>query len=413
MNEKKINELLAKGKKLYEDGLAIESAAKAAGRDMTAEELKKVSGLWEESLEAKREADKLHELDTKRAALDSQFNQVIRPTPVSGQDDPASKALTGDTQFKLVEKVIREKGLVAGQAFTLDEQKTLSRLTGENGGFWLGEQFSTEVVTLLRNLLHLRQLCRVIPTNASKFVLPTGRVRTSFNWRPDNSNVTPGSPTSPAGQIEFSPHTCMTVLQIPNELLQDAAFNLRSFILDELTWGMSEEEEKKFLNGTGSGEPKGLLMAGGLTGQDAETSGASTIVSNDIQGLPMKLLAQYRANGSWLIPRVFLSQIMLLKDSTNRYLWQPDFSKPGAPITLVGYPVRESEYFPTMSTTGDPFLIFGDFRRGYTIVDRIELEVKVLNELYATANQTGVLLVKRTDGQIVDKNALIRLNRKA
>jgi len=97
---------------------------------------------------------------------------------------------------------------------------------------------------------------------------------------------------------------------------------------------------------------------------------------------------------------------------TGNFIWQPGLAA-GQPSTLLEYPILESEFMPDSYTgsSGDPMALFGDFS-WYWIIDRTDLMVLRLNELYAANDQIGVLLRRRTDGAPVMAEAFIRLNRK-
>ena len=68
----------------------------------------------------------------------------------------------------------------------------------------------------------------------------------------------------------------------------------------------------------------------------------------------------------------------------------------------------ESEYAPATITTGLYTAILGDFSN-YWIADALDMQLKVLNELYAENNQIGYILRKETDGMPVLEEAFARL----
>ena len=62
-----------------------------------------------------------------------------------------------------------------------------------------------------------------------------------------------------------------------------------------------------------------------------------------------------------------------LKDGHNNYLWQPSYQA-GQPETILGRPVVEALDMPNIVSGATP-IIFGDFRAGYRIYDRVGLDV--------------------------------------
>ena len=92
---------------------------------------------------------------------------------------------------------------------------------------------------------------------------------------------------------------------------------------------------------------------------------------------------------------------------TGDYLWQPAVVA-GEPDTLIGRPVRKSEYVPNTMTTGQYVGIVGDFSY-YWIADVLAYQIQRLVELYAESNQTGYIGRKEADGQPVLAEAFARV----
>ncbi len=67
------------------------------------------------------------------------------------------------------------------------------------------------------------------------------------------------------------------------------------------------------------------------------------------------------------------SAIRKFKDAEGNYLWAPPLAADRA-ATLMGFPVTEAEAMPDLSA-GSLSVAFGDFRRGYLVVDRLGLRV--------------------------------------
>ena len=97
-----------------------------------------------------------------------------------------------------------------------------------------------------------------------------------------------------------------------------------------------------------------------------------------------------------------LSAIRRFKDTTGAYIWQPTLTA-GQPSTLLGYPVAEMEEAPDMAT--DAYAVmFGDFARGYLIVDRVG--VRVLRDPYSAKPYVLFYVTKRVGGGIQNFDAV-------
>ena len=75
----------------------------------------------------------------------------------------------------------------------------------------------------------------------------------------------------------------------------------------------------------------------------------------------------------------------------------------GQPASLMNFPVAESEAMPDIAS--DTYSIaFGDFRRGYLIVDR--MGVRVLRDPYTAKPYVLFYTTKRVGGGVQDYDAI-------
>jgi predicted phage gp36 major capsid-like protein len=78
--------------------------------------------------------------------------------------------------------------------------------------------------------------------------------------------------------------------------------------------------------------------------------------------------AQYRPNGRFVMNRRTVSAVRKFKDADGNYVWSPAM-RLGETASLLGYPVTEIETMPDVAANSLS-IAFGDFARGYLIVDR-------------------------------------------
>ena len=71
----------------------------------------------------------------------------------------------------------------------------------------------------------------------------------------------------------------------------------------------------------------------------------------------------------------------------------------GLPATLMGFPVAEAEDMPDIAP-GAHAIAFGDFRRGYLVVDRAG--VRVLRDPYSAKPYVLFYTTKRVGGGVQD-----------
>ena len=96
------------------------------------------------------------------------------------------------------------------------------------------------------------------------------------------------------------------------------------------------------------------------------------------------------------------AEIRKLKDADGNYLWQAPAGA-GQPAQLMGFNVVEAEDMPDMATDSHS-IAFGDFNRGYLIVDRAG--VRVLRDPYSAKPYVLFYTTKRVGGGVQDFEAI-------
>ena len=138
-------------------------------------------------------------------------------------------------------------------------------------------------------------------------------------------------------------------------------------------------------------------VASGVAG-DFPVSDPADVLLN----LVYALKGGYRQNAHFVMNRSTQAAIRKLKDSDGSYVWQPAHA-PEAQATLLGFPVVESEDMPDIAAN-EYAIAFGDFARGYLIVDR--LGTRVLRDPYTSKPYVLFYTTKRVAGGVQDFDAI-------
>ena len=97
-----------------------------------------------------------------------------------------------------------------------------------------------------------------------------------------------------------------------------------------------------------------------------------------------------------------VSAVRRFKDADGNYLWQPGLSE-AVTSTLLGYPVSEAEDMPDIGANASA-IAFGDFRKGYLIIDRQGVEV--LRDPFSAKPYVLFYTTKRVAGGVQDFDAI-------
>lgn len=111
--------------------------------------------------------------------------------------------------------------------------------------------------------------------------------------------------------------------------IYDNAFRLENYLIEQFGKALSNAEEDAFINGTGVGQPLGILAATGGAEVGKTTAGAS-VTADDVIDLVYSLKRPYRKKAVFLTNDKCVAALRKLKDENGQYLWQPALQA-GAP----------------------------------------------------------------------------------
>lgn len=186
---------------------------------------------------------------------------------------------------------------------------------------------------------------------------------------------------------------------VSNQLLQDSAFNLDSFLSKKLGTRIARILNTHFTVGTGTSQPTGAVTAATL-GATGATGEATSLIFDDLITLEHSVDPAYRNGARFMFADSTLAAIKKLKDTQGRYLWQPGLTVAGEPATINSYQYTVNQDMPVMAANAKSIL-FGDFSK-YWVRRVAGVQVLRLTERYADFNQTGFLAFQRWDGNLVD-----------
>ena len=240
-----------------------------------------------------------------------------------------------------------------------------------------------------------RKLGRTITTSGERKI-NIAATKPAAAWIDEGEELTWGD--AKFAQINLDAHKLHVAVKVTEELLYDNAFGLENYIIRQFSKALANAEEDAFLNGTGTGQPLGLLATDGGAEIGVTAASATEITADEIIDLVYSLKRPYRKNAKFICNDQTLAAIRKLTDKNGRYLWQ-DSVQAGEPGRLLGYEVYTSPYFPVI-TAGMPAIAFGDYSY-YNIGDRGTRSFAELKELFAGNGMVGFVAKERVDGKLV------------
>jgi len=245
------------------------------------------------------------------------------------------------------------------------------------------EEFVQEIIKDAVEISPIRQVARTRQTDRRQVKIPVLQGRPTAQYvsetgtRPRDSSTDFGSDS--ADMLVIDMHEFGITVPISRQMERDSVFDIEAEVREVVMTEMARFEGEKFLQGSGSGAAQGLTTASDFnssTTSDTTSDSISAVTADEVLDLTYDVKKTYRDNGTWAMTREAIRHVRTLKDADDQYLWQPGLAS-GEPNTINGHPYVEMQDLVSTDTAGqgDTPIVFGDWNRGYLIVDRIAMQV--------------------------------------
>ena len=194
------------------------------------------------------------------------------------------------------------------------------------------------------------------------------------------------------------------LLPVTDELLQDNNVALSNFILDEGGIALAWDLNNAFINGSGQGQPQGVLASSALITVAADPAQTPyTITYSNLVNMKSRLWTIRPGDLSgvvWIAHPDCEAQFEQLKDAAGRNLYFAAGTIGQTPnAKLFGIPVVYSYHCAAVGSTGD--VILADFSQ-YFVSTKVNggLETAMSMHLYFDSAEVAYRIVYRIDGKV-------------
>lgn len=301
-------------------------------------------------------------LDNAKAAIDRANLERARPRLEGGRLD------AGD-EYKDAFAAYVKRG----------EEKALRVGSNPDGGYLVPQETDTEITRLMAALSPIRSIASVRQVSANVYKKPVTKTGPEAGWVAE-TGARDETDSQVIDLLSFPTAELYAMPAATAVFLDDAAVDVGQWIADEVNAAFAQQEGIAFVSGDGTNKPTGFLASTTIAEASWEwgklgyvaTGAAGALPASDpsdvLIDLVYSLKAGYRQNASWVMNRKTQSVIRKLKDDGGNYLWQPAATADGK-ATLMGFDLVEAEAMPDIAANSLS-IAFGDFKRGYLVVDR-------------------------------------------
>lgn len=355
---------------LQAEGRALADRIEADGRAMTDEERSRVAAIRAEMAQVEEALALVEETRTwERTA------PAVERMPAQVKAEPDGFKSFGE-QLQAVARAYMPGGSIDRRLMP-SAAAGLNEAVGSEGGFMVQKDFATDLFAQAFGQSEILRRCRPMPisagANGTKITMidETSRANGSrwggsqAYWAAEAATVTASQPKF--RQVELDLKKLFGLAYATEENLQDAA-QLEAVVRESFGEEMIFKAEDAVIEGTGAGQPLGILNAGckiEVTKEAGQT--ADTIVAENIDKMWARMHPNFKRNAVWLINPDCWPQLASMSRAVGvggGPAFMPMGGLSASPYaTLYGKPLIEVEYASTVGDAGD--IILADFSQYY------------------------------------------------
>ncbi|MBY3263865.1 phage major capsid protein [Rhizobium laguerreae] len=410
--------------KATNDAAIIELKKKGVNDPIVTEKLGKIEATLASFEDANQKATAAV-LEAKKAAEEEkkhvdELEEKLNRLSIAGAASPEAKAAEFKSKVNAWARAVVGASTMGVVNLTADQQKALKDIENEykalsvsndtTGGYLAPSEYVREIIKSVTEISPVRSLVRVRTTASKSIFLPkrTGQFAAQWVAEQGTRSETDGLRY---GMWEIPTHELYALIDISEQNLEDSAFDMESEIRGEASEQFMLAEGTAVVVGDSVGKPQGFMhSSAGLA--ETVSGSAATIADADGQAnglltLKHAIKTAYTRNAAWVLNRTTLGSVRKLKDADKGYIWMPGIAL-GKPNTIDGDPYVEVPDMPSEGAGLYP-IAYGDFLRGYTMVDRIQMSMLRDPYTQATSGNIRFMFRRRLGGQVVLAEAMRKL----
>jgi HK97 family phage major capsid protein len=296
---------------------------------------------------------------------------------------------------------------------------TLNVTTANEGGHAVPEEIDRTILDLIKQISPFRAVANIARVGTSDYKKLVNVRGTASGWVGESAS----RPTTTAPELrQIAPPVGEIYANISatQTMLDDGFFNVEAWIAAEMATEFAAAEAAAFISGNGTSRPRGFLSATANESADSvrtcghvqfrKTGVAAGFIATTPAASPAdtfidlihSMKAELRAGAVWGMNSLTMAAVRKFKDADGAFIWSPGLAA-SQPPTILGAPVIEMPDMPDVATNTFP-IVYGNFMRGYTIVDR--MGVRTLRDPYTNKPFVQFYATKRVGGDVIDSESI-------
>lgn len=373
--------------------------AKLEKRELTPDEMQELAEIRDDVMKIKKalglekDFDDMRELEAKSDATPSESGD--RACGTDDKKRAVEEAAKAAAEERAFEAYIRGKAM--------NNRDSDVNLTVANNGAVIPTTIANKIIKKVYNI------CPILE-KSSKYNIK-GNLDIPFYPASDESLITVGyhdefeelvSTNANFDKISLGGFLAGVLSKVSRSLINNAAFDIVGFVVDEMAYAIKRFIEKELLLGTPDKVDGLSTLSNAIT-----TGAADKITADEVIDLHDAIKDEYQNGAIWIMSPATRTYLRKLKSSTGYYLLNDDVSTPFG-TSILGKPVYVSDNMPDYTEDGEVAIYYGDMS-GLATKFSEEINIEVLREKFATQHAVGIVGWFEFDSKVENEQKIAKL----
>ena len=299
----------------------------------------------------------------------------------------------------------------------LEVKAALTSDSDEDGGYVVPEEMSNTIDRVVGTVSVMRDISQQMTISTDTYKKLIGVGGAGSGWVGEKQ-ARPETDTPTLRELVFNMQEIYANPATTQKMLDDGRVDIAAWLGNEVAIEFAEQEGAAFISGDGVNRPRGIMSydkvangsyawgkigyvpsgkAGGFADPTASVSPADAVVD-----LYYGLKQQYRNGASFLMSDATMGTVRKFKNADGDFIWQLPTGSAELP-TILNKPVRTDDNMDAVAAGKFP-ISFGNFQRGYLIVDRFG--IRVLRDPFTNKPYVHFYTTKRVGGGVQNFEAI-------
>lgn len=346
------------------------------------------------------ETKEFDEAEAEIRSIDATIDAYEKSRSLVKEDKPAPEQRTAEQTAEAEERAFA--AYIRGEAV---EERAAVQMTKTDNGAVIPTSIANKIIEMVK------EMCPIF-SDAEHYNVPgtlnipyyseeKGAITMTYASEGVDGESTSGKFLS----IELTGYLARAITEVSKSLINNAQFDIVSFVTRKMAEAISLFLEKECLFGTDK-------KAEGLKGikQTKVAASSTAVTADELIDLQELIPDRYQANAYWIMSKNTRTAIRKLKDGQGNYLLNKDANSRWG-YTLFGKDVYISDAMPDMAA-GKRAIFYGDYK-GLAVKVSENINIEVLRETKARLHLIEVVGFIEFDAKVQNAQMLAALDMKA